>query len=144
MFQNKKKLRLLFVPPILGLLIWGGVVVVGKLKEVKLSLPKIISVENYMRIEVKPVKLKPDQWISFQIQLDSTQNKTALGIDLTKVALLVDDKNLAYSAGRWKPLKETEFSRIGLLTFPVSGTPKALKLSIFDFQERVFEWETVK
>ena len=144
MKKISKKWRLLLIP-IMAVLLWGmGSWISGKFEEVKLHLPKQMSVENFMKVEVKPLKYRQDQWIEFQVSLESFQNKAAVGMDLTKVALLIDEKNLPYSPIKWKVKTDSDTTRVGILTFPLSGTPKMLKLSIFDFEERVFVWESLK
>lgn len=144
MGKHRKKWRLLLVPLFLWGIWSGGSWLSGKFDEVKLHLPKQISVENYMKVEVRPLKYRPDQWIQFEILLESPQNRGAVATDLMKVCLLVDDKNMPYSPIKWKTKSTTDSSRVGILTFPLSGTPKTIKLSIFDFEERIFLWESLK
>ena len=102
-------------------------------------LPKQVSVENELKIEVEPVHVS-DEEVQFVITLSSYQNSESVGMNLLETTILLDEEETPYEPGEWDPTHEDEYNKSGTLTFQVSHVPKTLRLSIFELEERVFEW----
>lgn|GEM_PF-6557741 len=111
-----------------------------KHKTVTLKLPTQTSIEDYLKIDVKPVQLVKGKEIVFLVRLESYQNKQSIQLDLKKVALLSDEESNTYLPKSWKVKESKEYYTTGYLTFPLPNIPKSIKLSIFEFEERDFVW----
>jgi hypothetical protein len=102
-------------------------------------LPKKVSVENELKIEVEPVHVSDEQ-VQFVVTLSSYQNSESVGMNPLETTMLLDEEDTPYSPVEWDLRDEDEYNKVGTLTFSVSHFPKALRLSIFELEERVFEW----
>ena len=108
-------------------------------KKDPVRLPKKVSVENELKIEVEPVHVSDEQ-VQFVVTLSSYQNSESVGMNPLETTMLLDEEDTPYSPVEWDLRDEDEYNKVGTLTFSVSHFPKALRLSIFELEERVFEW----
>ncbi len=108
-------------------------------KQDPVRLPKQVSVENELKIEVEPVHVSDEQ-VQFVVTLSSYQNSESVGMNPMETTMLLDEEDTPYSPVEWDLSDEDEYNKVGTLTFSVSHFPKALRLSIFELEERVFEW----
>lgn len=104
------------------------------------KLPTLTSIENYLRIEVTPVKWDQNQELIFYIRLESTQNPDILDLDKTDMALLTDDQGNLYKPTMWKQDKSGPYERSGFITFRLPSLPKRIQLTIFELTDRKWTW----
>ncbi len=106
-----------------------------------LNVEKKVSVENYLKIEARPFEFIPGKTFSFFISLEAPQNPAAVKMDLTKTAFLIDDREIPISPVSWEERSQSDFQKSGVLLFPAPATlPAKFSISIFELEERVFEW----
>ncbi len=109
--------------------------------EVLLNLPPQSSIENYLKIDAKPIKIIQNKDIVFNVRLESYQNPDILDLDKIDMALLEDSAGNMVKPTVWKELKHDDYSQEGLLVFPLpSESPKTVRLIIFELVERSFKW----
>jgi hypothetical protein len=106
-------------------------------------LPKKVSVENELKIEVEPTYVSEEE-VRFSVALASYQNSESVGMDPLETTILLDEEDTPYAPLQWEVDQEDEYNKTGVLTFRVAHFPKSLKLSIFELEERVFEWSLTK
>ncbi len=116
----------------------------GQLREKRepVSLPKKMTVENELKIEVEPVHVSDDQ-VQFTVALASYQNSDSVGMNPLETTILLDEEDTPYAPVQWDISQEDEYNKVGVLTFNISHFPKSLRLSIFELEERIFEWSLV-
>ena len=117
----------------------NDVIVLNVKKQDPVRLPKQVSVENELKIEVEPVHVSEEQ-VQFLVTLSSYQNSESVGMNPLETTMLLDEEDTPYSPVEWDLSHEDEYNKVGTLTFSVSHFPKGLRLSIFELEERVFEW----
>lgn len=110
---------------------------------VEFDLPAKINNENFVAIEVKPIKFSYNKTdVKFDIIIDTHQG--SLDFDLTKISVLEDDKGNFYNPLGWEGSPPGDHHRSGILSFPkLSERTKFIKLTlknVYDVPERVFEW----
>lgn len=96
--------------------------------------------EEGIWITVQPVDLTSSTW-SFRVML--TTHSGSLDQDLTKLAVLTDDKGKTYTPARWDGTPTGGHHRQGVLTFQApSPKPKTATLTIKDVAgtDRKFSW----
>lgn len=102
-------------------------------------LPKQESVENALKIEVEPIYVS-EELVQFRLVLASYQNSESVGMDPLETTMLLDEENTPYEPVGWEAGKTDEYNKEGILSFQVSHFPQVLRLSIFELEERIFEW----
>ena len=108
-------------------------------KREPVRLPRQVSVENELKIEVEPVHVSDEQ-VQFTIELASYQNSESIGMNPLETTILLDEEDTPYAPIQWDVSQEDEYNKIGVLTFNIAHFPKSLRLSIFELEERTFEW----
>ena len=108
-------------------------------KREPVRLPKKMSVENELKIEVEPVHVSEDQ-VQFTLTLSSYQNSESVGMNPLETTILLDEEDTPYAPIQWDVSQEDEYNKVGTLTFSLAHFPKSLRLSIFELEERTFEW----
>jgi len=108
-------------------------------KREPVRLPKQMSVENELKIEVEPVHVSEDQ-VQFTLTLASYQNSESVGMNPLETTILLDEEDTPYAPIQWDVSQEDEYNKVGTLTFSLAHFPKSLRLSIFELEERTFEW----
>lgn len=111
----------------------------GEAKREPVSLPRKMSVENELKIEVEPVRVSDDQ-VQFTLALASYQNSESVGMNPLETTILLDEEDTPYAPVQWDVSQEDEYNKVGVLTFKIAHFPKSLRLSIFELEERTFEW----
>lgn len=104
-----------------------------------MRLPKQTSVENELKIDVEPVLVSDDK-VQFEITLASYQNSESVAMNPLETTILLDEEDNPYEPVGWEVSHEDEYNKVGVLTFAVAHFPERLKLSVFELEERVFEW----
>jgi hypothetical protein len=104
------------------------------------ELQSLSTVENALKIDVGVDKLT-DTEVTFHVAMESYQNLDAINADPLKTTILTIQRDIPFKPVRWKEIKHDDYHREGYLTFILNRRPTVLKLSIFEMEERVFEWE---
>ncbi len=146
MVLKKRKFfpRILILILLIGLIpfLYFKVKLPSKAQDITLNLSHQTSIENYLKIDVKPIQITQNKEIVFSVQLESYQNPDILDLDKIEMALLEDNDGNVTKPTVWKEIKKTQYLRSGLLYFPLSvEQAKSIKLTIFELEERNFEWK---
>ena len=97
------------------------------------------TVENQLKIEVGVDKLSETE-VVFHITMESYQNLDAIAEDPLSTTILTIQGDLPLKPIHWAETSHDEYHREGYLTFTVPQRPTKLRLSIFELEERTFEW----
>lgn len=114
---------------------------VSNVKENILALESQTNEEGGLSITVKPVNFSLGKEIRFEVSFNTHQGD--LAFDLTRQAVLTDDRNNRYAPLGWQG--GTGGHHIsGTLAFPaIPSGAKSMKLvigDIYGIKERIFEW----
>lgn len=95
---------------------------------------------GWAEVEVLPLSLTSSEW-SFGVALNAHQE---IGADLTKAAILTDDRGDTLAPLRWEDPNPGEHHRKGILVFAApSSTPKNITITMTNVGEaatRKFSW----
>jgi hypothetical protein len=139
--DNKNFIKILTASLFILLLVLGSSCGKKVIKKPQL-LQKISQVQNYTKIEVQPIISEKKETIIFKTKIETFQNQAFLEEDLTTVTLLEDNFGKPYQALQWKKEMSSDYSKTGILTFPYNKEITNIKLSFFDSEEIIFEWQT--
>lgn len=138
-FKTVRNLALaIFVPLLLISFVW---IKNTDTKEEILLLPKA-DAQGGVSIEVEPLDFSFNKPVRFKISFDTHSGD--LDFDLTKQALLIDDRNNQYLPLEWQGGRGGHHLSGTLIFSSLSANVKTLKLKIFDIygiKEREFFWE---
>ena len=104
-------------------------------------LPKQSQVENYIKLDIQPIISEKKNTISFKINIETFQNQKFMEEDLQEITLMEDDLGNPYQPINWIKETATDYSKTGELTFPFNKNIQSIKLSFFDIEEIIFNWE---
>ena len=104
------------------------------------ELQSLSTVENALKIDVGVDKLT-DTEVTFHVAMESYQNLDAIKADPLETTILIIQGDAPFKPVRWKESKHDDYHREGYLTFILNRRPTVLKLSVFEMEERVFEWK---
>jgi len=79
--------------------------------------------------------------VTFHIAMESYQNLDAIKADPLETTILTIQGDLPFKPTHWKETNHDDYHLEGYLTFAINRRPTHLKLSIFEMEERVFEWK---
>lgn len=104
-----------------------------------------IDTQGTVTVKVTPIELssKVTEW-KFDVGLNT--HSLELDQDMTKVAVLIDDKGNEYKPVAWEGAPVGGHHREGILTFgPIAPLPKSVELKIFniDAPVRSFVWNII-
>jgi len=108
------------------------------------NLEPKIDTQGTVTVKVTPLELLPKttEW-KFDVVLDT--HSLELGQDMTKVAVLIDDKNNEYEPVAWEGSGSGGHHREGVLVFnaidPMSVYVKLKIKDIGNIPERLFKWD---
>lgn len=153
--MNKKKRRLFFfyLPlccAILGAIAWflkpgppPKSVASGDLAVVNVQadgFKALETIENQLKIQVGVDKLTNSE-VVFHIIMESYQNTDAIDADPLETTILTIQNDIPFKPIHWAETSRDEYHREGYLTFSIAQKPSRLRLSIFELEERTFEWD---
>jgi len=98
------------------------------------------SIANQLKIDAQLTKITPGKHIQFFVQLETYQNPDILTVDPLTICLLQDENQTPYKPTSWDNEKHTDHTISGTIHFPCPPTLKKATLSIFEREERTFEW----
>jgi len=96
---------------------------------------------SFAKVNVSPKRWVKDKHAIFKVSIESYENPAVLDLDLSKVALLVDEEDTAYKPKYWEVNAKKKNKVSGDLVFQVTGKrPKTLALIIFAGDEAQYHW----
>ena len=98
--------------------------------------------EGSVTVKVKPKTIAAGYPLEFEITLDT--HSGSLDQDLTKISILINDKEEEFNPIAWEGDPQGGHHRKGILKFKPTPTPKSIELrlnNIGDVDERVFSWD---
>ncbi|NDC82935.1 hypothetical protein EB093_04640 [bacterium] len=104
-------------------------------------LKPLTTIENALKIEVGVNKID-EREVVFHVLMESFQNTDAVQSDILDTTILTVDGR-PYKPSKWKEKEQDDNHKEGYLTFKIDRRPSTIKLSIFELEERVFEWSLV-
>lgn len=102
------------------------------------DVPAQSTVENALKIDVGVTKVNEKE-VTFHIAMESYQNTEPVQSDILDTTILMADDH-PVKPKKWKEINQDDNHKEGYLTFELDQRPAIIKLSIFEMEERVFEW----
>ena len=103
------------------------------------ELKPISTVANALKIDVEVTKITNKE-IVFHVTMESYENTDAIASDPMETTILTLQNETPYKPVEWRNVRSTEYQREGYLTFEIKQKPELIRLSIFELEERIFEW----
>ncbi|NBV41831.1 hypothetical protein EBR96_03580 [bacterium] len=97
------------------------------------------TVANALKIDVEVTKISNEE-IVFHVTMESYENSEAIAADPMETTILALQNETPYKPESWKNIRSTDYQREGYLTFKINQKPEVIRLSIFELEERIFEW----
>ena len=101
--------------------------------------PKI-TIANELRMMVQPVAVS-NREVSFKVRLESYQNTDAVRANPIDIMMLTIQEDIPFRDATWSDHHHSDYRREGVISFKVDRLPQLLRLSVFEQEERLFEWD---
>lgn len=102
--------------------------------------PVKVTMANGLRLSIRPTAVS-NRSVSFKVKMESYQNTEPIRANPTDIMLLTIQDDIPFREAVWASHSQQAYAREGTITFNVDRLPTLLRLSVFEMEERLFEWD---
>lgn len=104
--------------------------------------PAKITMANGLRLTIRPVSVS-NRAVAFKVKMESYQNTDPIRANPLDIMLLTIQDDIPFREAVWASHSQQSYSREGTITFEVDRLPSVIRLSVFEMEERLFEWDII-